>query len=389
MRHQCLGVLFFALLTGSVAWADSPSITGTGHLTGGNNYVAVSAISRDGMYVTGESVDASGGQAFLWSRQNGMNPLGDLAGGTFYSYGYSVADGGVIVVGRGTYGDSLHYHAFRWSGGTMADLGDLNLGTNQSEAYGISCDGSVIVGFTDLSGWGRRAFRWTSSGGMVALPSLPGVTSAYANAVSADGSTVVGNYSDSHGWGASFMWRQDTGTVNLGSLPGGTTSSATAVNKDGSVIVGSAYHRIKTPSYDDIFQEAYIWTQSGGMVGLGTLAGDNPKNVFLSSAAGVSADGTVVVGMSGTPSGGQVPFLWTAQCGMRPLVDVLTQDYGLDLTGWQLQYVSGISDDGMTMAGGGRNPAGQLDGWVVHVPEPATLSLLALGGLAMFRRTGR
>jgi hypothetical protein len=58
---------------------------------------------------------------------------------------------------------------------------------------------------------------------------------------------------------------------------------------------------------------------------------------------------------------------------MRSLENVLTSHYGLDLTGWELRYATGISDDGLTIVGGGRNPSGQLEGWraVLDISEPA------------------
>ncbi len=69
---------------------------------------------------------------------------------------------------------------------------------------------------------------------------------------------------------------------------------------------------------------------------------------------------------------------------MRKLADVLVQDYGLDLGGWHLEYAFAISDDGTVIAGSAREGA-----FVAVIPEPATLGLLALGGLAVLRRRRR
>ena len=64
----------------------------------------------------------------------------------------------------------------------------------------------------------------------------------------------------------------------------------------------------------------------------------------------------------------------------------MVNDLGLDLTGWNLNKVISISDDGRTIAGTGHNPSGSQEGWIATIPEPATLSLLALGDLALLRR---
>ncbi len=64
---------------------------------------------------------------------------------------------------------------------------------------------------------------------------------------------------------------------------------------------------------------------------------------------------------------------------MRSLHDMLTDDFGLDLTGWTLSEAWNISDDGLTIVGYGNNPDGYTEAWIATVPEPATLLLLGLG----------
>ena len=86
--------------------------------------------------------------------------------------------------------------------------------------------------------------------------------------------------------------------VGLGTLPGHYESRAESVSADGSVVVGS--------SGSSSVDEAFRWTAEGGMVGLGRL-GDDPD----SSAEDVSADGSVVVGYSGNRfRSRQYPFVW-------------------------------------------------------------------------------
>ena len=68
------------------------------------------------------------------------------------------------------------------------------------------------------------------------------------------------------------------------------------------------------------------------------------------------------------------------------LEDVLSDEYGLDLSGWRLSAANAISADGLTIVGAGFNPLGQIEAWLAHIPEPSTLWLLALSTLALLRR---
>jgi len=220
-----------------------------------------------------------------------------------------------------------------------------------------------------------QAFRWTPEGGMIALGDLPGgLLGSTANGVSADGLTVAGTGSATRGSEA-FRWTQASGMLGLGDLPGGAFSSvANGISADGSTIVGAGSSRFGF--------EAYLWTQVGGMVGLGDL----PGGAFFSEARDVSADGSTVVGFAAAASGNEA-FLWDAAHGMRSLQGVLTDTLGLDLDGWTLNEAMGISDDGLTIVGRGINPGGFPEAWIVTLPEPASLILLALGATVVTRRS--
>ncbi|MGV2388390.1 MAG UNVERIFIED_CONTAM: hypothetical protein LVR29_08860 [Microcystis novacekii LVE1205-3] len=52
-------------------------------------------------------------------------------------------------------------------------------------------------------------------------------------------------------------------------------------------------------------------------------------------------------------------FIWDATNGMRSVQQVLVNDLGLELTGWQLTSMRGISADGLTLVGQGLNPNGE------------------------------
>jgi probable HAF family extracellular repeat protein len=194
-----------------------------------------------------------------------------------------------------------------------------------------------------------------------------------AHDVSSDRTVIVGQGLSASGYEA-IRWMEATGMVGLGDLPGGGFhSKAYGVSDDGQVVVGQ--------SESAFGQEAFRWTAAGGMVGLGDLAG----GIFKSRAMAASADGSVVVGY-GTSASGKEASIWDAVHEMRSLKGILVSEYGLDLTGWTLTEAWGVSADGKTIAGYGTNPAGNIEAWVATVPEPATLLLLAVGGLLALRR---
>jgi probable HAF family extracellular repeat protein len=235
-------------------------------------------------------------------------------------------------------------------------------GGDYSSASGVSADGSVVVGYDSVY---RDAFRWTQETGVVGLGSLLIGDYSRASGVSADGSVVVGNSGDQ-----AFRWTQGTGMVGLGYLPGVNGflgfSTANGVSADGSVVVG---YSNGGNGFNGNLIEAFRWTQAGGMVGLGVLSGG-----IASYANGVSADGSVVVGYSATdPFTGAEAFIWNSTQGMRSLQQVLTNDYGLDLTGWSLNRANAISADGLTVVGFGTNPNGLTEAWIASLDgEPVS-----------------
>jgi len=140
---------------------------------------------------------------------------------------------------------------------------------------------------------------------------------------------------------ATVAWSQSI--TWLGVLPYGRWSWAYGVSADGTVVVGVS-------NYLGGYGSAFRWTASGGMQNLGTPGGR------VSYAYGVSADGAVVVGTAivdyyddwGFYNYARA-FRWTASGGM--------QDLG-DLGGGESEAY-GVSADGTVVVGGAFNAAGQ------------------------------
>ncbi|MCH8043093.1 MAG: PEP-CTERM sorting domain-containing protein [Planctomycetes bacterium] len=304
-----------------------------------------------------------------------MTGLGDPTGVDTYASARAISADGSVLIGQGSISGVGVGEAFRWTADQgFVGLGYLPGGSFSSNALDVSADGSVVVGESDAA-VNSEAFRWTADGGMVGLGDLPGGSvSSSAMAVSADGSKVVGR-SESESGREAFLWTPDNGMVGLGVLDGFVTSSAHSISADGSVVVGSSGR----DNFDFPFlNQAFMWTADGGMVGLGYLPGTEK-----SSADAVSADGSVVVGTSGQSLSPEA-FIWDATHGMRNLQDVLTDEFGLNLTGWTLNSVYDISDDGSVIVGSGRNPLGESEAWRAEIPEPSSVLLLVSGLISLF-----
>ena len=134
----------------------------------------------------------------------------------------------------------------------------------------------------------------------------------------------------------------------LGFLPGGNFSGAFGVSANGTVVVGSSGSL--PPPTTRI--QAFRWTAASGMVGLGFLPGAN-----RSDATGVNADGTVVVGVSGDQPGGQA-FRW---------VNGTMTGLGF-LPGANRSDATGVNADGTVVVGGSSpvliTAGGQAFRWV-------------------------
>jgi probable HAF family extracellular repeat protein len=383
-----IGLLF----TVATPAAALPFFAGLGDLAGGSFSSTAAGVSGDGTTVVGSSTSDLGAEAFRWTAETGMVGLGQAP-----RYGGSnatdaSADGSVVV------GSSRN--AFRWTeAGGRVDLGDAPGGLENGVGYGdgVSADGSMVVGTTNSQN-GIEAFRWTEAGGFQLLGDLPGGNYASrAFDISADGSIVVGESysaaSQPFGWPEAFVWSEENGMRALGDLPGGVfRSTAQAISADGSMVVGT--------SSIEGGVEAFRWTEATGMVGLGMLReGDTG-----SFAQGVSGDGRWIVGtgtrseMFTTESGDTywrtiyIAYLWDEDHGMRDLQELIEQELGLDLGGWQLQQARAISDDGTVIVGHGINPEGHMEAWRAVIPEPAPAVLFGAGlfwlGIGRQRRRG-
>jgi probable HAF family extracellular repeat protein len=322
------------------------------------------------------------------------------------SFAISTSADGSVIVGSGTalqgpsdpYPGNVSTQGFRWTAaGGMQSLGYLPSGGYYAIATGVSADGAVVTGYSDGLP-SQLAYRWTQSDGLQPIGTLPYGGSDYsqATAISANGLVIVGESNGTVGASSgrqAFQWTATSGMSALTPLSGSTSTIALGVSADGSVVVGNSY----VPSCFECMpsvlsrNNAVRWTNQGAATLLGQVPGGDRGSV----ARAVSADGSVIVGMSlfnpDDPLTGSEAFVWTPEAGMQSLFSVLLMQGATGLSGWTLLDATGVSADGRTIAGYGRSPTGISQAFVVtlkSIPIPPAVWLFgsALGVMGWLRR---
>lgn len=306
--------------------------------------------------VVGWSMSRSGQyRAFLWDSTNGIQDIGDLGGGNSMATG--INDAGQIV---GSSRDSSgQFHSFIWdSNGGMQRFGDISSHT----FFGVKINnsGQLAGEFNDASGR-SQAFYWDSTHGTQLLGNL-NENPLYAQ-YSQSEAAAINNYGQVIGWAddtsnndRAFLWDSVNGMQNLGSLgtSGGNYSRAWGVNDAGQV-VGKSNNR------------AFLWDDINGIQDIGTLGGN------YALALDINNDG-LIVGVSHNSVSQERAALWDNDT----IIDLnifLPADSELFL----LTQAIGINDNGQIIGLGYLRFGGEAMFIMTPVPEPATLSLLALG----------
>ena len=328
---------------------------GLGGLDGWQKSVAVDA-SRDGAVIVGfSSSQGIYNEPVRWTSDapQGLT-VPDVEGARGISTARAISSDGQYVAGS-VRGMKRSDRAIRWS----ADGAHLIL--NQREPFrsmepaGISEGGKVVVGF-GRAGYGclrqSNCYQPFIAKNGIATPLLDSGKEMYGQArgVSNDGAIVAGTLTAKDG-GMAFVW-QDGSVKKLGSLPGATTSMAHAISGNGKVVVGRSY------------PNAFRW-EADKMENLGNL-GLHDQCV----AHAVSENGSRVIGSCGSSKAkvAATVFVWQRDTGMRELSNVLSEEYGIDLSGWKVTSGFGVSGDGRVIVGDGYNPEGTKEAWVAVLP---------------------
>ena len=322
-------------------------MTGLGDIAGGDFDSRAFAVSADGSVIVGLGTGGTSDKPWQWAVRWDNGAMSELGMG--YNYATAVsADGSAITLNSiAAFGQPNT--AYLWQDGVMTPLGALGgigMPWPSTEARGISADGTVVVGVS-----GDEAFRW-EAGEIVGLAGLPGPRpTSTAAAASIDGSVIVGQATggaDTIPLPDILAVRWEDGVISglgytcaLGSA-GWHVNEALAVSANGSVVVGRSICLIITTSSP--------WTPPGTpTLPVETNWSDPPDDEFVYSGVGEA-------------------FVWTRQTGMQDLRDVL-MDLGVDVSAWEyLTSATGVSADGSTIVGYGINADGDTEAWIATLP---------------------
>jgi probable HAF family extracellular repeat protein len=243
-----------------------------------------------------------------------VSPLGTLGGTVSVANAINV-QGNIVGAGTTVQGPG---HAFVSDGIGISDLGTLiSTSTAMSTANGISATGEVVGISTATAAGDSHGFRWTSTGGMQDLGTLPGGSASSAMGVNSAGQIVGYGATGAAPTAHAVLWQQGWGAgqwiaTDLGTLAGATggLSQANAINNAWSPqVVGFSILS------DNASYHAFLW-QSGTMTDLGSLGG------AISIAHAIN-DGGLIVGGSLNGSGKRHAFTIQAGGG-NPMQDIGT-----------------------------------------------------------------
>lgn len=306
---------------------------------------AACAVSANGQVVLGTG-------AYRWTLAGGMSVVSPVQSPPSLTANPAMAcssDGNIVV---GTMCQNL---ASNWGFVWTAATGPLALSsiTGGSLAYGVA-DNMTVAGATiSPSPIGPRAALWRSSTGWLPIAPAPST----ATDITSDGAVAVG-YAGSGGAERAFRWRSDGLTYIAPAR-----SYANAVSADGGVVVGIA----SLPGTTNVWQP-FRWTAGTGVAPLANAVGDGR----FGEAYDVCDDGSRIVGTASVGDGSYDAFICEGGGPMHSLRRALVCRYGLgpQLAGWDLTSASGISRDGTVIVGSGRTEdVGFERGWLARVPR--------------------
>jgi probable HAF family extracellular repeat protein len=344
---------------------------------GSNSYA--SSVNNNGQIVGAAMKIYADNHAVVFDSTGAGNniDLGTLGGVKSYSsYAFSINNNGQIVGSASISPGSDYQHAtlFDSTGaGKNIDLGILPGGGQYSRAHSINDKGQIVGYASNISGYSRATlFDSTGGGKNIDLGTLGGMASQ-ANSINSGGQIVGFAFNIYERDRATLFDSTGAGdNIDLGILPGGGYSIASSINDSGQ-IVGYADNN-SGYSYATLFDS----TGAGDNIDLGTIPGG--KDSF---ACSINNSGQIVGWSFNNFTESRATLFDPSGAGHNiDLNTLLPQD-----SGWTLYEAYSINDNGWIVGCGLNSPTGSGHAFLLGpIPEPCTLALLALGGLAALRR---
>lgn len=370
LRTAALGL---ALSIAGAALADPPQyqIYDIGLVQAGDAGSQGFRVSNNGV-VTGRSLRSGSSSAYSWTVAGGLQTMSNLASPSRpYSVGNGVNDSGVVVGTGATTAFGSSRLPIMWQGGVATQLGlpsGQTLGdANDVNSFNIAV-GSVGSGVTQFG-----AIYQGGTGSIISTTTSNGSYLRTAFSIN-DSGLIVGQGIDPNNAAVNvgIVYDMNSNTAySVGALSGRNGALAFDVSNAGHVVGSTMLNQGSgTP---------FIWTQLGGMVEIAL-----PSGTSSGSARGVNSSGWAV----GTASSAfAIPFLYDGSNTYR-IADLVDTSSGWDLSTNTSSSAMSISDSGIIVGTGVFN--GSVHAYaLVPVPEPASMSAMALGVLALIRRRKR
>lgn len=350
------------------------------------------AITPDGKYIAGFS-----GNGVVWDAANPGTAINVLAAGaqatSATGIGYRTVNGSPQLVVHGlsagfstTYASNDGFATFAaWRARDTAVGGGPVLPGANTLGSNLSSDTAYVSWYNTSSGNPLYLDRVTGDPGTITHSSKGTTTTSAVQGVSATGRQVGRRRNASNIYQNYIIDWNGTATGSayfVNGLAGDLRGEAWAVSGDGNKVFGMS------PVTDG---RAGNWPYMRDMVA-GTIvelatAANTAGSVTNGIVYGASADGRYAVGMN--YRGMEKAVLWDTQTGSIVDLTKFAAANGIlgDFTGnLRRAYSVGVNVDGAPVVTGTGVTANGTRGWVMVVPEPATLTFLAIGGLALIRR---
>jgi uncharacterized membrane protein len=251
---------------------------------------------------------------------------------------------------------------------TMPGMFALPTGSTSGSIQDIDGNATKYVGWVREMGGQMRAYSWDSMGVPTPIPDFTGTSSSMAGAVTRDGLKVFGVAPDMMSGWAVVTWEGDSRNPPPPMRPPTNVQQLVVhgVDAGGTAVVGAM-------TLDPATFYAFV-SQNSNLVSISPLQSATSTLFANSVAWDVSDDGKVIVGEAYVGTSPMRTAMRWHNVGpnmvvAQPIIDLLRNN-GVDPMGWQLEIAYGVSADGTTIVGEGRDPMLRRMGFIARIPHP-------------------